>query len=108
MVCEPALASGEPRLIARPLVCDALRMRRLPALARDLPAPRSIEQRETSKTFCRHGTPHVFDGSSQLARRIARDGRVSPVACGSFAADPLPARSARADGGANPAPFEGA
>src|SRR5437764_15421115 len=108
MVCEPALAPGEPCLIARPLVRDALRMRRLSALARDLSAPCSIEQRETSKTFCRHGTPHVFVGWPQLARRIAGDGRLSPVACGSFAADPLSARSARADGSANLAPLEDA
>jgi hypothetical protein len=53
---ESTLASGKTRLLARPLVRDALRVRGLAAFARDRASLGSIQECKTSEILCRHGT----------------------------------------------------
>jgi len=73
---QSALAPGKPRLFARPLVRDALGVRRLAAFARDLSALGSIQQCETSEMFCGHGALIGLDVDLS-----SPDGSSATVAC---------------------------
>jgi len=83
---------------------DAFGVRRFAALARDLAAPRSIQQRESPGSFC-HGIL-VSKGVCQLARRIPRDSGWSPSVLGLLTVEPSSNRSTRAERCANEAPLE--
>jgi hypothetical protein len=55
MMGQPALAAGNPRLLAGPLMCNALGVRGFAAPAGDLTQSGSIEQCEASEMFGGHG-----------------------------------------------------
>jgi len=71
MMSQAALAARNPRLLAGPLMRNALGVRRFAAPAGDLAQSGSIEQCESSEMFGGHGVL-VIHGLS-LATRITRD-----------------------------------
>ena len=73
---QSAFAARNPRLLAGPLMRNALGVRRFAAPAGDLAQSGSIEQCESSEMFGGHGVL-VIHGLS-LATRITRDLTVSP------------------------------
>jgi len=70
MMSQSAFAARNPRLLAGPLMRNALGVRRFAAPAGDLAQSGSIEQCESSEMFGGHGVL-VIHGLS-LATRIAR------------------------------------